>query len=141
MRRMEWPEVSQFLLAGTRTATIATVGRDGHPHVAPVWFTLDGEDVVFSTSTTTAKAKNLQRDPRVALSVDDQTPPFAFVTVKGRARLLARPEDFLAWTTRIARRYVGADRALEMGTTYTEIDDLLVRVSIDSFTAFADIAT
>jgi nitroimidazol reductase NimA-like FMN-containing flavoprotein (pyridoxamine 5'-phosphate oxidase superfamily) len=48
MRAMDWAEASQFLLAGRRTATIATIGRDGHPHVVPIWFVLDGHDVVFS---------------------------------------------------------------------------------------------
>jgi len=58
MRAMDWAEASQFLLAGRRTATIATIGRDGHPHVVPVWFVLDGHDVVFSTSSASAKARN-----------------------------------------------------------------------------------
>ena len=154
MRPMGWTEVRQFLLAGTRTATIATIGRDGHPHVVPVWFTLDGQDMVFSTSSSSAKAKNLWRDPRVALSVDDDTPPFAFVTVKGqdqagrplhlgggRAQLIRRPDDFLAWTTRIAHRYVGPDRAADIGTKYTEMDDTLVRIRVASFIAYADIVT
>jgi nitroimidazol reductase NimA-like FMN-containing flavoprotein (pyridoxamine 5'-phosphate oxidase superfamily) len=47
MRAMDWAEASQFLLARTRTATIATIGRDGHPHVVPVWFTLDGRRGLF----------------------------------------------------------------------------------------------
>jgi PPOX class probable F420-dependent enzyme len=141
MRRMHWTEASEFLLAGTRTATIATLGSDGHPHAVPVWFTLDGQHVVFSTSDASAKAKNMRRDPRVALSVDDDTPPFAFVAIKGRAQLIRRPDDFLAWTTRIARRYVGPDHAVEVGTRYTEMDDILVRVHVDSFRAFADIIT
>jgi PPOX class probable F420-dependent enzyme len=141
VRQMDWTEVRQFLLAGTRTATIATIGRDGHPHVVPIWFTLDGQDVVFSTSSSSAKAKNLGRDPRVALSVDDDTPPFAFVTIKGQAQLIRYPDDFLAWTTRIARRYVGPDRAADMGTKYTEMDDTLVRIRVASFIAYADIVT
>lgn len=139
MRPMGWTEVRRFLLAGTRTASIATIGRDGHPHVVPVWFTLDGQDVVLSTSSSSAKAKNLCRDPRVALSVDDDTPPFAFVTIKGQAQLIRRPDDFLAWTTRIARRYVGPDRAVEMGIKNTEIDDTLVRIHVDSYIAYANL--
>ena len=139
MRPMDWTEVSRFLLAGTRTAAIATIGRDGHPHVVPVWFTLDGRDVVFSTSSASAKAKNLGRDQRVALSVHDDTPPFAFVTIKGRAQLIRRPDDFLTWTTRIARRYLGADRSVEIGRKYTEMDDTLVRIHADSLIAYAEI--
>jgi PPOX class probable F420-dependent enzyme len=141
MRAMDWAEASQFLLARTRTATIATIGRDGHPHVVPVWFTLDGRDVVFSTSSASGKAKNLGRDPRAAVCVDDDTPPFGFVSIKGQAQLIPRPDDFLAWTTRIARRYVGPERAVEMGTRYTEMDDTLVRIRVDSFIAYTDIVT
>jgi PPOX class probable F420-dependent enzyme len=141
MRAMDWAEASQFLLAGRRTATIATIGRDGHPHVVPVWFVLDGHDVVFSTSSASAKARNLQRDQRVALCVDDDAPPFGFVTIKGQARLIRRPDDFLAWTTRIAGRYVGPERAVEMGTRNIEMDDTLVRIRVDSYIAYADIVT
>jgi len=139
MRSMDWPEVSLFLLSGTRTAKVATVRADGRPHVVPVWFTLDGRALLFSTSSRSVKARNLGRDPRVAVSVDDETPPFAFVCINGRAELLPRPDDFLTWTTRIATRYVGDDRGPAMGRLFTEVDDLLVRVHIDSFTARADV--
>ena len=141
MRAMDWPEASRFLLAGTRTAAIATIRRDGHPHVVPVWFTVEGHDVVFSTSSASAKAKNLERDQRATLCVSDDTPPFGFVTIKGEAQCIRRPDDFLVWTTRIARRYVGPERAVEMGTKYTEMDDTLVRIHVDSFIAYADIVT
>jgi PPOX class probable F420-dependent enzyme len=139
MRSMAWPEASRFLLAGTRTAKVATVNAQGRPHVAPVWFTVDGRDLVFSTSSRSVKARNLNHDPRVAVTVDDETPPFAFVSITGHARLITRPDDFLCWTTRIAARYVGAQRGPELGKLYTEMDDLLVRVHIDSLTARADV--
>ncbi len=113
--------------------------RVSRPHVAPVWFTVDGRDLVFSTSSRSVKARNLNRDPRVAVTVDDETPPFAFVSITGHARLITRPDDFPSWTTRIATRYVGAQRGPELGKLYTEMDDLLVRVHIDSLTARADV--
>jgi len=71
MREMDWAETRRFLLQGTRTAKIATVGADGRPHVVPVWFTLDDRDLVFSTSSRSVKARNLAREPRVAVAVDD----------------------------------------------------------------------
>ena len=139
MRSMDWAEASRFLLAGTRTAKVATVDSDGRPHVAPVWFTVDGRELVFSTSSRSVKARNLSHDPRVAVTVDDETPPFAFVSISGHAEQVTRPADFLSWTTRIATRYVGEQRGPEMGRLYTEMDDLLVRVHIDSLTARADV--
>ena len=104
----------------------------------PVWFTLDDRDLIFSTSSRSVKARNMTRDPRVAIAVDDETPPFAFVSITGRAEMMQRPDDFLEWTTRIASRYVGAERGPELGRLYVEMDDLLVRVRMESFTARAD---
>jgi hypothetical protein len=75
----------------------------------------------------------------VAVVVDDEAPPFSFVSISGRAVLMERPDDFLQWTTRIAGRYVGADRAPEMGRRFIQIDDLLVRVRIHSVIARAEV--
>ena len=68
---------------GTRTAKVATAREDGRPHVLPVWFVLDGEDVVFTTSATSVKGAALRRDGYACLCVDDQAPPFSFVMVEG----------------------------------------------------------
>jgi PPOX class probable F420-dependent enzyme len=67
-----------FLLFGKRTAKVATVRPDGRPHFAPVWFVLDSDKLVFMTGKDTVKGKNMLRDPRVMLSIDDERPPFAF---------------------------------------------------------------
>jgi len=67
MSRAEW---RAFLLAQSRTAKAATVRPDGRRHIAPVWFDLDDDDVIFTTWHTTVKARDLQRDPRISLCVD-----------------------------------------------------------------------
>jgi PPOX class probable F420-dependent enzyme len=139
MRSMTADEVRSFLTAGTRTAKIATVRPDGRPHVVPVWFDVDDDRLVFSTSSTSVKARNLLADPRVAVTVDEQVAPFAFVTVAGVATCMHRPDDFLSWTTRIARRYVGDGRAEEVGRSYVSMDDLLVQVRIISMRGFAEV--
>ena len=139
MRRMEWPEASEFLLSGTRTAVVATASQGGRPHAVPVWFTLDDGQIVFTTTSASRKAINLSRDPRVAICVDDATPPFAFVSVRGTAQITPGPEDLIAWTTSIARRYVGDARADETGRAMAEVDDLLVRVEIESWVGYAEI--
>lgn len=76
MTDMEWWE---FVSYGTRTAKLSTVRADGSPHVAPIWLLLDGDEVVFNTGSTSVKGRNLARDGRVALCVDDDRPPFDFV--------------------------------------------------------------
>src|SRR3712207_4528020 len=95
-------ETRAFLLEGTRTAALATVRADGRPHVAPIWFTLDGDDLLFNTGANTIKGGNLQRDGRVALMVDDEEPPFAFVSIEGDVSLSADLETMHHWPTRIA---------------------------------------
>ena len=123
MARAMTPEERQsFLMRGTRTAILATIRPDGRPHAVPVGFVLDGDDVLFLTGETTVKAANLQHDPRVSLVVDDETPPFAFVRIDGRAELSQdRDEARRAAAIEIGRRYGGAE-------------------SIDEFVRFADLA-
>jgi PPOX class probable F420-dependent enzyme len=98
-----------FLTSGTRTAILATTRADGRPHAVPVCFVLDGDDVLFLTNDATAKGRALQRDPRVTLVVDDETPPFAFVMVEGTARLSRSPGDIDRVAPEIAVRYDGPD--------------------------------
>jgi nitroimidazol reductase NimA-like FMN-containing flavoprotein (pyridoxamine 5'-phosphate oxidase superfamily) len=66
--------VRSFLLEGTRTGKIAWVASDGAPHVAPIWFVLDGDDVVFNTGAGTGKGRALMREGRASLVVDDEAP-------------------------------------------------------------------
>lgn len=140
MRRMTAPEIRAFLTQGTRTAKLATVREDGRPHVAPVWFVLAGEDLVFTTWHTTVKAANLRRDPRVALAIDDETPPFAYVLIEGTATISVDAADLRAWATRIGARYMGEDRAEAFGARNGVPGELLVRVHPVRITAEADIA-
>ena len=66
---------------------LATVRADGSPDVVPVWFVIDGGDLLFTCASASVKARNLARDPRGALSVDDPRWPYSFVTVRGPAEL------------------------------------------------------
>lgn len=129
-----------FLSAGTRTAKVATTRADGRPHVAPVWFTLDGDDVIFTTDADSVKGHTLTRDPRVSICVDDQAPPYSFVIVEGTATLTNDPTALLHWATVIAERYVGADRAEDVGRGSAVPGTLLVRVTPSKVTAEANIA-
>jgi PPOX class probable F420-dependent enzyme len=128
-QQMTPEEYRSFLTAGTRTAKVATTGADGRPHVVPIWFVLDGDTVVFTTGDRTAKALHMRRDPRVALCVDDETPPYAFVLIEGTVDISPNPPDMLDWTTRIARRYMGADLAEAYGQRNAVAGELLVRVT------------
>jgi PPOX class probable F420-dependent enzyme len=123
------PECRNFLLSGTRTGKLATVRTDGRPHVAPVWFELDGDTIIFTTWHATVKAANMRRDARVCLCVDDDTPPFAYAQVEGTAQMTAEPDALLYWATRIAERYMGAALAETYGKRNAVAGELLVRLT------------
>ncbi|MGA4838113.1 PPOX class F420-dependent oxidoreductase [Streptomyces sp. G45] len=129
-----------FVSHGTRTGKLSTVRADGSPHVAPIWFLLDGDEIVFNTGKDTVKGRNLARDGRVALCVDDDQPPYAFVVLQGSARISEDPEQLRHWAARIGGRYMGEDRAEEFGARNGVPGELLVRVRIDKVLAFAEVS-
>lgn len=140
-QKMDKATYQAFMQEGTRTGKLATVREDGRPHVVPVWFVMDGDDVIFTTMNNTVKGKNIIRDPRVTISVDEQKPGYSFVMFEGEAEILdPTPEEQLEWTTKIARRYMGDELAEEYGKRNAVPDELLVRVKSTSVVAFADVA-
>ncbi|MGW5373327.1 PPOX class F420-dependent oxidoreductase [Streptomyces sp. NPDC004009] len=139
-QKMTDEEWRAFVSNGTRTGKLSTVSADGSPHVAPIWFLLDGDELVFNTGKETVKGRNLARDERIALCVDDDRPPFHFVVLTGRARLSEELDDVRQWATRIAARYMGEERAEEYGARNGVPGELLVRVTVDKVVAVKDLA-
>ncbi len=140
MHEMSDEERRAFLTAGTRTGKLATIRRDGRPHVVPIWFVLDGDEVLLTTGADTVKGRNILRDPRVCLCVDDEDPPFAYVMVEGEAEVTEDPDELLRWATRLGGRYMGADRAEEFGRRNAVEGELLVRIRPTKILARAAIA-
>ncbi|CAA9478925.1 MAG: FIG01123594: hypothetical protein [uncultured Rubrobacteraceae bacterium] len=139
-REMTASEYREFLLGSVRTATLATVRADGRPHVAPIWYHLDGETFVFTTGEDTVKGRNMRRDGRVSLCIDDERPPFHFVIVEGVATLTADDPDLLLWATRLGGRYMGENQAEAFGRRNAVPGELLVRVAPTKVLAYMDIA-
>jgi len=127
-RTMTPEEVRAFLSYGTRTGKLATCDARGQPHVMPVWFMLDGEELVFTTWGDSVKGRNLRRDPRAAIVVDQESPPYAFVHLRGQVTLSDDLEEMLRFATAIGGRYMGADRAEEFGRRNAVPGELLVRL-------------
>lgn len=138
-RPMTDDEAMAFLAHGTRTGKVATTRADGRPHVAPIWFVVDGGDVVFMTGAGTLKGKILLRDPRAALVVDLEEPPYAFVLVEGTVSLSTDLEEMLPLSIAIARRYVGEDQAEDFGRRNAVEGELLVRLHPDKIVAVDDL--
>ena len=122
------PAVRDFLSQGTRTGKLSWLSASGRPLVAPVWFVVDGDGLVFNTNKDTAKGRALARDPRVSLCVDLEEPPYAFVQVQGEAELSEEPAELLRTATAIAARYMGADHAEEFGKRNAVPGELVVRL-------------
>ena len=137
MTRDEW---HAFVSAGTRTGKLAVVRKDGSPHVVPIWFVLDGDDFVFTTGATTTKGYALRRDGRAAICVDDDRPPFAFVSAAGAVRISEDLDEMLVWATRLGARYMVAGAAEEFGRRNAVAGELLVRLTPNRVIAEAAIA-
>jgi PPOX class probable F420-dependent enzyme len=135
------PEISAFLTAGTRTGKLAWTSADGRPLVAPVWFVVEDGCVVFNTGKDTAKGRALARDPRVALCVDLEEPPYGFVQVQGHAELSEDPVELVRTATAIGGRYMGQDRAAEFGRRNGVPGELVVRLRPDKVIAVFDMTT
>lgn len=133
-------EVRAFLRHGTRTAKVATSGPGGEPHVMPVWFVLDGEELVFTTWGDSVKGRNLRRDPRTAVVVDKEVAPYAFVHIRGHVTLNEDLDELLHFATAIGGRYMGADRAAEFGLRNAVPGELLVRLRPERVIATEDVA-
>ena len=134
-------EHRNFLMGQVRTAKLATVRKDGRPHVTPVWFELDGATLVFSTWHTSVKAVNIRRDGRVCLCVDDEKPPFSYIQIEGTAILRADSEALEYWSTRIAGRYMGEELAEAYGKRNSVEGELLVRVTPTKVVFIKDVAS
>ena len=132
----------------TFTGKLATVKEDGSSHVVPIWFVLDNRnsrgqigDIILTTGDTSVKANNIQRDNRVSICVDDQIPPFSFVTIFGSAKIQPyKHNEVLKWATKIAERYMGKDNAEAYGKRNSEEGLVLVRIKPTRIIAEKDIA-
>jgi PPOX class probable F420-dependent enzyme len=123
------------------TAKVATVRADGRPHVAPVWFDVDHDgSIVFNTGESTVKGRNLRRDPRASICVDDEHPPFSYVLVEGVVELSADLDEVRKWATRIGGRYMGQERAEEYGARNGVAGELVARLRPERVVSASDLA-
>ena len=123
-------EIRNFLLKGTFTGKLGTINKNGTSHVVPIWYTLDDEDnILFNTDDNSVKAKNIRRDNRVRLCVDDQVPLFSFVTVDGIAEIIGiKSKELFKWAKIIVARYRSNDKAEEYGRRNSSEGELLIKI-------------
>jgi PPOX class probable F420-dependent enzyme len=121
-------EVVDFLSEGTRTGKLGYLAADGRPLIAPIWFLVEDGQVVFNTAADSAKGRALARDPRVAMCVDLEVPPFGFVQIQGVATTSEDLDDLVDTATRIGARYMGAERGAEFGKRNGVPGEQVVRI-------------
>lgn len=99
---------SRELLEAPNFCFVATVRADGTPHVAPVWVDVEGDEVVLNSAKGRAWPTNLERDPRVTLTVADKDNPYEYVSIRGRlAEETTEGAD--AHIDAMAKKYLGQD--------------------------------
>ena len=146
---MSKAEIGRFLMRGTFTGKLATVKKDGSSHVVPIWFVLDDNsnsrgkigNIIFTTDSTSVKANNIQRDNRVSICIDDQIPPFSFITIFGTAKIYPyKQKEVFKWAKKIAQRYMGKKNAEAYGRRNSGKGEVLVRIKPTRVIAEKDIA-
>jgi PPOX class probable F420-dependent enzyme len=124
-------EEVRALVEGRTFAYLATTRPDGAPDVVPVWLTTVGDQIGFFTQTTSSKAKNLERDSRVALAIADERNPYRAAHVRGR--VVEQRTDPAIWDEVIdpmAVKYTGEPFPMRPETTVlclVEVESAKVR--------------
>ena len=89
---------------------IATINKDGSPQVTPTWVDTDGKFILVNVNTTRQKLKNVQTDPRVAISLVDQADPYKAIFVKGKVVSIEKGKVAEDHIDKMARKYIGQDK-------------------------------
>jgi hypothetical protein len=102
------PESHKDILESTALAHIATIGPKGEPQTSPVWFEWDGKHIKFSQTKNRQKYRNLQRDPRISLSLVDPNNPYHYIEIRGEVKRIEEDEGN-AFINSMAKKYMGQD--------------------------------
>jgi PPOX class probable F420-dependent enzyme len=96
----------QRLFQGRNLAFISTLSKDGSPHITPVWADMEGDLILINTFETSAKNKNITKDPRIAIAVVENNNPYNMVSIKGRV-IEQTTEGADEHLKKLAKRYLG----------------------------------
>ena len=106
------------LLSGANFAHVATVLPSGAPHSVPVWIALEGDRVAFFTQPGSRKARNIEADPRIAISIADHERPYNMAQLRGRVVETVGGEEALEIIDRMAVRYTGNPFPMRSGIVF-----------------------
>jgi PPOX class probable F420-dependent enzyme len=103
-------EGQKKFLEGKNFAFVATLNKDGSPQVTPVWVDTEGNYVLINVTTTRVKAKNVARDPRIAVAVADQSNPYNMITIQGKVVEKIQGKVAEDHIDKMAKKYLGQDK-------------------------------
>jgi hypothetical protein len=120
---------SQELLQSKIPARLAYIWTDGTPRVIPIWFHWNGRDIVMATPSKAPKLKALAKNPKVSLTIDDNTFPHKVLLIRGSARL--QPvEGIVPEYATAADRYFGPEQGAAWVTQLRTLVSSMVRVTV-----------
>jgi len=108
-------EEQRKFAAEVNVAVLATVDGKGRPHATPIWYMLDGDEIVLSVGRGGQKHRNLERNPEVTLVIDSRKVPYYALMLSGAVEIGAALDD--AQKLALASRYLGE----EIGKRYVEM--------------------
>jgi PPOX class probable F420-dependent enzyme len=106
---MAIPEKYQDLLNKKAFAQLATIMPDGTPQVSPVWFEYDGKNILINSAKGRVKDKNMRRDPRVGLDIQDPDNPYRHISIRGRVVQITE-DGADAHIDKLTKKYINQDR-------------------------------
>ncbi len=126
------PAVREFL-SGQRFAVLATINGDGAPQQTVMWYELRGDTIVMNTTTTRVKGRNLARDRRISLCVEDG---YRYVAIAGKAELVAERATAQEDIHRLAIRYNGAEvAARQMAEQFSKQERVSIYLPVERVVA------
>lgn len=113
------------ILKAPAFAHMATINADGSPQVSPVWVDVDGDNVIVNSEEKRLKIRNVERDPRVTLSVQNPENPYSYVEIRGRVTDITEKgaSDHI---DKMAKKYMDQDKY-----PYNQPDDVRVLLTIE----------
>jgi nitroimidazol reductase NimA-like FMN-containing flavoprotein (pyridoxamine 5'-phosphate oxidase superfamily) len=111
-------------------ARMSTVGADGYPHTVPVWFMLDGDDLVVISVRKTAKLGHIKANPKGALQIGGDSNDGGGYLLKGEFSIEEDPND--VWMNKLIYRYESGEQAAKDSKEWAELDIIVVRMKVNT---------
>jgi PPOX class probable F420-dependent enzyme len=120
---------AQAMLRATIPARLAYTWTDGTPRVVPIWFHWTGEELVMGTSAAAPKVKALRRDPRIAVTIDQEGFPAQVLLLRGTAQL-QEITGVVPEYAEAARRYMGDEQGRGWAAQAAQMFPKMVRIAL-----------